>query len=105
MLLKHGRIDLIDEVREVVVQVREESAGQQRVQVRSAQPLTETSRKRVSFLAHLLHFRLENLNLLHLPLATILCCHLVVKNTTLNKTLKKIHMLYTKLMPVHCGNS
>jgi len=48
VLIRHGRIELIDEIREVVVQVREELAGQQRVTVRSAQPLTDNSRKRVA---------------------------------------------------------
>jgi F-type H+-transporting ATPase subunit delta len=40
-------MELIDEIREVVVRVREELAGQQRVGVRSAQPLTGKSRQRV----------------------------------------------------------
>lgn len=47
VLIRHGRIELIDEVREVVIRVREELAGQQRVIVKSAQPLTEPSRQRV----------------------------------------------------------
>jgi F-type H+-transporting ATPase subunit delta len=41
-------MELIDEIREVVVRVREELAGQQRVVVRSAQPLTDKSRQRVA---------------------------------------------------------
>jgi F-type H+-transporting ATPase subunit delta len=47
VLIRHGRIELIDEIRELVVRVREELAGQQRVGVRSAQPLTGKSRQRV----------------------------------------------------------
>jgi len=47
VLIRHGRMELIDEIREVVVRVREELADQQRVQVRSAQPLTDQSRQRV----------------------------------------------------------
>ena len=46
VLIRHGRIELIDEIREVVIRVREELAGQQRVIVKSAQPLTEQSRQR-----------------------------------------------------------
>jgi F-type H+-transporting ATPase subunit delta len=48
VLIRHGRMELIDEIREVVVRVREELAGQQRVGVRSAQPLTDKSRERVA---------------------------------------------------------
>ena len=47
VLIRHGRMELIDEIRELVVRVREELAGQQRVGVRSAQPLTGKSRQRV----------------------------------------------------------
>ena len=47
VLIRHGRIELIDEIREVVIRVREELAGQQRVIVKSAQPLTDQSRQRV----------------------------------------------------------
>ncbi len=47
VLIQHGRIELIDEIREVAARVREELAGHQRVQVRSAQPLTDSSRSRV----------------------------------------------------------
>jgi F-type H+-transporting ATPase subunit delta len=47
VLIRHGRMDLIDEIREVVVRVREELANQQRVQIRSSQPLTDKSRQRV----------------------------------------------------------
>ena len=47
VLIHHGRIELIDEIREVVIRVREELAGQQRVIVKSAQPLTDQSRQRV----------------------------------------------------------
>jgi len=47
VLIRHGRMELIDEIREVVIRVREELANQQRVQVRSAQPLTDKSRQRV----------------------------------------------------------
>ena len=47
VLIRHGRMELIDEIREVVIRVREELANQQRVQVRSSQPLTDKSRQRV----------------------------------------------------------
>ncbi len=47
VLIRHGRIDLIDEIREVVNRVREEMAGRQRVSVRTARPLSEGSRQRI----------------------------------------------------------
>ena len=47
VLIRHGRIELIDEIRQVAGRVREEMAGQQRVQIRSARPLTEKSRQRI----------------------------------------------------------
>lgn len=47
VLIRHGRMELIDEIREVVIRVREELANQQRVQIRSSQPLTDKSRQRV----------------------------------------------------------
>ncbi|MEZ6058734.1 MAG: ATP synthase F1 subunit delta [Planctomycetaceae bacterium] len=47
VLVRHNRMQLIDEIRQVVVQVREELAGQQRVQVRSARPLSDQSRGQI----------------------------------------------------------
>lgn len=48
VLVRHGRIDLIGAIREVVVQVQEELSGQQRVQIRSAQALSEKSRGEIT---------------------------------------------------------
>ncbi|MEQ9410831.1 MAG: ATP synthase F1 subunit delta [Fuerstiella sp.] len=47
VLVRHGRIGLIEQIRSVVTLVREELAGQQRVQVRSAKPLSDHSRGQV----------------------------------------------------------
>ena len=47
VLIRHGRIGLIDEIREVVARVREELAGRKRVQVRAARPLSDNSRQRI----------------------------------------------------------
>ena len=44
VLVRHGRIDLIAEIRHVVVEVQEELAGSQRVKVRSAKALSDKSR-------------------------------------------------------------
>lgn len=44
VLVRHNRIELIDEIRSVVTRIREEESGQQRVQIRSARPLSEQSR-------------------------------------------------------------
>lgn len=47
VLVRHGRIDLIGEIRLVVVEVKEELSGSQRVKVRSAKALTDKSRAEV----------------------------------------------------------
>lgn len=44
VLVRHGRIDLIAEIRQVVIEVQEELSGSQRVKVRSAKALTDKSR-------------------------------------------------------------
>lgn len=48
VLVRHGRVDLIGAIREVVVQVQEELAGNQRVQIRSAKPLSDKSRSEIT---------------------------------------------------------
>ncbi len=48
VLVRHGRVDLIGAIREVVVQVQEELAGSQRVQIRSAKPLSDKSRAEIT---------------------------------------------------------
>lgn len=48
VLVRHGRIDLIGAIREVVVQVQEELSGKQRVQIRSAKALSEKSRGEIT---------------------------------------------------------
>lgn len=47
-LVRHGRIDLIAEIRLVVVEVQEELAGKKRVQIRSAKPLSDKSRSEIT---------------------------------------------------------
>ena len=48
VLVRHGRIGLVEQIREVVAEVQEELAGQRRVQVRSAKPLSDDSRSRIT---------------------------------------------------------
>jgi F-type H+-transporting ATPase subunit delta len=48
VLVRHGRIGLIEQIREVVVLVGEELSGRQRVQIRSARALTDGSRNRIA---------------------------------------------------------
>ena len=48
VLVRHGRIDLIEVINEVTVLVQEELAGKQRIQVRSAKPLSDASRNRIT---------------------------------------------------------
>ena len=48
VLVRHGRIGLIEQIRQVAVQVQEELAGRQRVRVRSAKPLSDSSRSQIS---------------------------------------------------------
>jgi len=48
VLVRHGRMGLIGAIREVVVQVQEEFAGNQRVLIRSAKPLSEKSRSEIA---------------------------------------------------------
>jgi F-type H+-transporting ATPase subunit delta len=48
VLIRHGRIDLIAEIRQVVVQIQEELAGKKRVQIRSAKPLSDKSRSEIT---------------------------------------------------------
>ena len=47
VLIRHGRIGMIEQVREVVRLVGETKADQQRVQVRSAKPLSDGSRSQI----------------------------------------------------------
>lgn len=48
VLVRHGRIDLVDEIRQVVIQLQEELAGNQRVQIRSAKQLSDKSRSEIT---------------------------------------------------------
>ena len=48
VLVRHGRIELVEQIREVVAEVQEELAGQQRVQIRSARPLSDGSRSQIT---------------------------------------------------------
>ena len=48
VLVNHGRIDLVAEIRQVVIEVQEEQAGSQRVSVKSAKPLTDSSRTEIT---------------------------------------------------------
>lgn len=47
VLVNHGRTGLVEQIREVTNQVQEELAGKQRVQIRSAKPLSDGSRQQV----------------------------------------------------------
>lgn len=47
VLVRHGRVGLIEQIREVVAQVNEEQAGKQRVQIRSARALSDGSRQQI----------------------------------------------------------
>ncbi|MCA9084992.1 MAG: ATP synthase F1 subunit delta [Planctomycetaceae bacterium] len=47
VLVRHGRIGLIEQIREVVIGLKEEMAGKQRVRVRSARPLSDSSRNTI----------------------------------------------------------
>lgn len=47
VLVRHGRMGLVEQIREVVGEVKEELAGQRRVQVSSAKPLSEDSRSQI----------------------------------------------------------
>ncbi|MCA9048346.1 MAG: ATP synthase F1 subunit delta, partial [Planctomycetaceae bacterium] len=47
VLIRHGRIGLISQIRYVVRTVQEELAGQRRVRVRSAKPLSDGSRRSI----------------------------------------------------------
>ncbi|MCH2212722.1 MAG: ATP synthase F1 subunit delta [Fuerstiella sp.] len=48
VLLRHGRVGLIEQIREAVAEIQEEQAGQQRVNIRSAKPLSEASRRQIT---------------------------------------------------------
>ena len=47
VLVRHGRISLVEQIREVATEIREQVAGQRRVQIRSAKPLSDASRSRI----------------------------------------------------------
>jgi len=47
VLVRHGRGDLISEIRQIMVRIGEDAAGQQRVEVRSPRPLTDASRSKL----------------------------------------------------------
>ena len=47
VLLRHGRIGMIEQIRQVVEKLKEEQAGQQRVRVRSAKALSDGSRQQI----------------------------------------------------------
>ena len=47
VLVRHGRIGLVEQIREVVDELQEDMAGQKRVQVRSARPLSDSSRSQI----------------------------------------------------------
>ena len=48
VLIRHGRIELLEQIRGVVTTIRETEAGQQRVQIRSARPLSDASRRQIT---------------------------------------------------------
>jgi len=48
VLVRHGRMDLVAEIRQVVIEVQEELAGSQRVAVRSAKALSDQSRAAIN---------------------------------------------------------
>lgn len=47
VLVRHGRIGLLPQIRSVLTRLQEEAAGKQRVRVRTARPLTEISRSEI----------------------------------------------------------
>jgi F-type H+-transporting ATPase subunit delta len=47
VLVRHGRCELIAPIRELLVRIREEAAGQKRVEVRSPRELTDASRTKL----------------------------------------------------------
>lgn len=44
VLIRHGRVELIREIRQVLTRMREVESGQQRVHIRTARPLSDESR-------------------------------------------------------------
>ena len=48
VLVRHGRVDLIEQISSVVVQVKEELGGSRRVQIRCAKPLADSSRAAIT---------------------------------------------------------
>ncbi len=48
VLVQHGRIDLIEQIRQQAVMLQEELAGQRRVLVRTAKPLSDNSRSQIT---------------------------------------------------------
>jgi F-type H+-transporting ATPase subunit delta len=48
VLVRHGRIGLVEQIREVVTEVQEEMAGKRRVQIRSAKSLSDGSRSQIT---------------------------------------------------------
>ena len=48
VLVQHGRTDLIEQVRQQAVVLQEERAGQRRVQIRTAKPLSDNSRSQIT---------------------------------------------------------
>ncbi|MFM7055974.1 MAG: ATP synthase F1 subunit delta [Planctomycetota bacterium] len=47
VLVRHGRMELLPVINEVMIRLQERSAGQQRVKVRSARPLTSNARTEI----------------------------------------------------------
>jgi F-type H+-transporting ATPase subunit delta len=47
VLVRHGRFSMLPVIREVVVRLTEIESGKQRVRVRSARPLSQTSREEI----------------------------------------------------------
>jgi len=52
VLVRHGRVDLIEQIRQVAVVIQEELAGKRRVQIRSAKPLSDDSRWKIAERLH-----------------------------------------------------
>ena len=48
VLVRHGRIELVELIRHVVVEVGEELSGKRRVQIRSAKSLSDASRSQIT---------------------------------------------------------
>ncbi|MFN9721357.1 MAG: ATP synthase F1 subunit delta [Planctomycetota bacterium] len=48
VLVRHGRMDMLPQVRSVLERLQEEAAGKRRVQVRTAKPLSEASRSKIA---------------------------------------------------------